>query len=189
MKISLDSLIGNSGPAYPEAVVSPYRKELTDAGFVPIYSIEEFEQAINRQDDKIVLLVLNSVCGCSARVSRPAAILSLFNGLIPDETYTVFAGMEKEVVVHLRANYLTGITPSSPNIFLFKNGKLLHIIHRYQIEGSHAGELADELIQVYNEHCTKKNNDAQIATLRQSFIDIYQVDPFESSTNTNTSTI
>ncbi len=185
MKISLDSLIGNNGPSYPEAVVAPYRKELTDAGFLPIYTIEEFEQAINRQDDKLVLLVLNSVCGCSARVSRPAAILSLFNGLVPDETYTVFAGMEKEVVVHLRANFLSGITPSSPNIYLFKNGKLLHIIHRYQIEGSNAGDLADELIQVYNVQCTKTNNDAQIANLRQIFIDSYQVDPFETSTNSN----
>mgnify|MGYP000078292724 CR=1 FL=1 len=183
MKISLDSLIGNNGPSYPEAVVAPYRKELTDAGFTPIYSVEAFEQAINRQDDKVVLLVLNSVCGCSARVSRPAAILSLFNGLVPDEMYTVFAGMEKEVVVHLRANYLAGITPSSPNIYLFKNGKLIHIIHRYQIEGSHAGALADELIQKYNEHCTHTNTDAQLASLRQTFIDIYQVDPFENQTN------
>lgn len=185
MKISLDSLIGNNGPSYPEAVVAPYRKELVDAGFVPLYTTEELDKVLDRKDDKAILLVLNSVCGCSARVSRPAAILSLFNGVIPDETYTVFAGMEKDAVTHLRSKYLVGITPSSPNIYLFKNGKLLHMIHRYQIEGSHAGALADELIEVYNVHCTKENNEASVAALRQTFKTLYAVDPLAAPTETN----
>lgn len=185
MKISIDSLIGNNGPSYPEAVVAPYRKELTDAGFVPLYSAEDLDKVLDRADDKTIVLVLNSVCGCSARVSRPAAVLSLFNGLIPDEFYTVFAGMEKEAVAHLRAKYLTGITPSSPNIYLFKNGKLLHMIHRYQIEGSQAGALADELIAAYNTHCSKQNEEASIAALRETFIQLYAVDPFETESETN----
>lgn len=185
MKISLDSLIGNNGPSYPEAVVAPYRKELTDAGFAQLFTIQELDKALERTDDKAILLVLNSVCGCSARVSRPAAILSLFNGLIPDEIYTVFAGMEKDVVTHLRGKYLTGITPSSPNIYLFKNGKLLHMIHRYQIEGSHAGALADELIEMYNIHCSKKNTDTSVTKLRETFKELYAVDPFEKTVQSN----
>jgi putative YphP/YqiW family bacilliredoxin len=186
MKISLDSLIGSQGPSYPESVVAPYRKELNDTGFESLFDAAAIDRVLDRNDYKIILLVLNSVCGCSARVSRPAVILSLFNTVIPDERYTVFAGMEKDAVAHLRNKYLEGITPSSPNIYLFKNGKLLSMIHRYQIEGSHAGAIADDLIQVYNEHCMVVNNKEKIETLRTTFISLYQIDPLSHEAQNNT---
>ncbi len=149
-QISLKSLMNNSAPTYPAEIAQPFRDELTDVNFKELLTPAEVDAALNRQDDKIILVVLNSVCGCAARGARPGAILSELNELVPDEYVTLFAGMEKEAVEHFRVKYLEGITPSSPNIALFKNGKLLHILQRYQIEGKTAGQIAQELTRLYD---------------------------------------
>ena len=177
--ISIDSLLGNNGPSYSEAIAGPYREELINAGFQQMLTPADVDAALNRNDGKIILVALNSVCGCSARVGRPGTILSLFNGLIPDELYTIFAGMEKDAVAHFRLQYLNGITPSSPNIIIFKDGKMVHLLHRYQIEKTGAGDIADELINVYNTVCTKQNDEARVEELRQLFINQYKVDPLQ----------
>ena len=181
-QISINSLLGNTGPSYPEVRVTPYREELVRAGFRQLLTPEEVDQALNKQDDKIVMVALNSVCGCSARVGRPGAILSLMNGLVPDELVTIFAGMEKDAVAHFRQKYMAGNTPSSPNIALFKNGQLIHILHRYQIERMEAGVIADDLIAAYNSSCTKVQSEEERARLRNVFIQQYQVDPFQLPT-------
>jgi putative YphP/YqiW family bacilliredoxin len=178
-QISVDSLIGNSGPSYPEQIASPYRKELTDNGFTQMLTPEDVDKALQRNDGKIQMVVLNSVCGCGARVARPGALLSLFSKVVPDERFTLFAGMEKEAVNHFRMNYLPGVTPSSPTISLFKDGELVFILHRYQIERSAAGDIADALINEYNKVCTKENDDASVESLRQYFIEHFDVDPLE----------
>jgi putative YphP/YqiW family bacilliredoxin len=178
-QISIDSLMGNSGPSYPEQIAAPFRKELTDNGFTQMLTPEDVDNALQRNDDKIVLVVLNSVCGCGARVARPGALLSLFSKVIPDERFTLFAGMEKDTVAHFRNNYLQGITPSSPNIYLFKDGELIFILHRYQIERSAAGDIADALMHKYEEVCTKENDDTSVEALRQYFIEHFNVDPLE----------
>jgi putative YphP/YqiW family bacilliredoxin len=121
------------------------------------------------------------VCGCGARVARPGALLSFFSKTVPDERFTLFAGMEKDAVTHFRTNYLPGITPSSPTISLFKDGELVFILHRYQIERSAAGDIADALINEYNKICTKENDDASVESLRQYFIEHFNVDPLEIS--------
>lgn len=175
--ISLDSLMGNQGPNYPEQVVAPYRKELAEAGFQQLTTTEEVDQLFNNNPGKVILLVLNSVCGCSARVSRPGAILSFFNHVVPDVKATLFAGMEKEAVAHFRANYLPGVTPSSPNIILLKDGKVLLHLQRHQIETTDAGTIADALIEVYNQNCTRKTLEEEKALLRTYFKQLYQVDP------------
>lgn len=182
-QISVDSLMGNSGPTYPEQIAAPFRKELTDNGFTQLLSAEDVDKALQRNDGKIQMVVLNSVCGCGARVARPGALLSLFGKVVPDERFTLFAGMEKEAVGYFREKYLAGITPSSPNIYLFKDGELIFILHRYQIERSAAGDIADALIQEYNKVCTKQNDDAAAEELRQYFIKTYDVDPMEESQN------
>jgi putative YphP/YqiW family bacilliredoxin len=176
-QISVDSLIGNSGPSYPEQIAAPYRKELTDNGFTQMLTPEDVDKALQRNDGKIQMVVLNSVCGCGARVARPGALLSLFSKVVPDERFTLFAGMEKDAVGYFREKYLAGITPSSPNIYLFKDGELLFILHRHQIERSAAGDIADTLIQEYNKVCTKENDDAEVESLRQYFIQHFDVDP------------
>src|SRR5215475_11991900 len=133
-QININSLLGNTGPSYSENIARPYREELIESGFEQLLTPEDVDKALSRNDDKVALVVLNSVCGCAARVARPGANLSLFNEKIPDLQYTVFAGMEKDAVAHFREKYLAGLTPSSPNIAVFKNGALVHILHRYQIE-------------------------------------------------------
>jgi len=181
-QISINSLLANNGPSYSEIIVTPYREELVQAGFQQLLTPEEVELALNRQDDKIVLVVLNSVCGCSARVGRPGTILSLFNPLIPDMLVTLFAGMEKDAVVHFRQKYLPGLTPSSPNIAVFKNGQLVHILHRYQIERMQAGDIANELTSVYNTICSKQQTAGATEQLRKHFIEKYKADPLHLPT-------
>lgn len=182
-QISLNSLMGTSGPSYSEIIVAPYREELVQAGFQQLLSPEEVDKVLDRQDDKVVLVVLNSVCGCSARVGRPGAILSLLNKVVPDKLVTIFAGMEKEAVAHFREKYLTGLTPSSPNIAIFKNGQLAHILHRYQIERMEAGEIADDLATVYNGICTRDQDKATSDNLRQYLVEKFQATPEQLPTD------
>jgi putative YphP/YqiW family bacilliredoxin len=175
--ISVDSLMGNQGPSYPEQIVAPYRKELVDYGFEQMMTVDEVENIISNNPGKAILVVLNSVCGCSARVSRPGAILSFFNHVVPDVKATLFAGMEKEAVVHFRSKYLNGVTPSSPNIMVMKDGNVLLHLQRHQIETTDAGTIADALIAVYNEHCIKQTTDEESNSLREYFKAVYKVDP------------
>ena len=175
--ISLDSLMGNQGPSYPEQIAAPYRKELVDAGFEQMMTVEDVENVLAGNPGKTILVVLNSVCGCSARVSRPGALLSFFNHVVPDVKATLFAGMEKEAVAHFRAKYLNGVTPSSPNVLLLKDGQVLLHLQRHQIETTDAGTIADALITAYNEYCTKQTTEAEREELRAYFKNLYQVDP------------
>ena len=158
---------------YPEYLVSPMRQELVNAGFEDLRTPEEVDQAI--KSEGTVLVMVNSVCGCAARSARPGAILSMLNGVVPDEYVTLFAGMEKEAVDHFRKKYLQGLTPSSPNIALFKNGQLLHILQRYQVEGRTAGEIAKELAGAFDKICNKKNSPEEIDKLKKYIVNRYQV--------------
>src|SRR5690242_19213622 len=144
-QISLKSLMNDSVPSYPPAVVQPYRDELTAVGFKELLTPADVDAALDKKDGKISLIVVNSVSGCSARSARPGTVLSLLNRVVPDEYVTLFAGMEKEAVSHFRTRYLPGITPSSPNIVLFQNGKFLYILHRYQIEGKNESVIMRDL--------------------------------------------
>ena len=101
-QISLNSLINKSlAPTYSEEIAAPFRQELTESGFEQLLTPEDVEKALNKKDGKISLVVLNSVCGCAARAARPGVLLSLFNEVVPDNLYTVFAGMEKEALTSL----------------------------------------------------------------------------------------
>ena len=128
------------------------------------------------------MVVLNSVCGCSARVGRPGVILSLFNQVVPDTLVTLFAGMEKEAVAHFRQKYLASLTPSSPNIALFKNGQLLHILHRYQIERMTAEEISNDLIAFYDKECKTQQSNGTKEKLRNLYLEKYQADPLQLPT-------
>jgi putative YphP/YqiW family bacilliredoxin len=156
-QISLKSLMNNNAPTYPQEAVQPFRDELTAVGFKELLTPADVDAALNKQDDKVILTVLNSVCGCAAGKARPGVLVSMLNDVVPDEYVTVFAGMEKEAVDHFRTKYLEGITPSSPNIALFKNGKLVHILQRYEVEGKNAMVISDELTAAYDKACGKKN--------------------------------
>src|SRR5690606_336838 len=135
---------------YPEYLVAPMRKELTDVGFEELKTPEAVDAAITQPGT--VFVVVNSVCGCAAANARPAAIEAIKHEKHPDKVVTVFAGMEKEAVEKARA-YMLPYPPSSPAMALFKDGKLVHMIERHQIEGRPAQMIADNLVVAFNEYC------------------------------------
>jgi putative YphP/YqiW family bacilliredoxin len=135
---------------YPEYLVAPMRQELTNAGFKELKTAEEVDQ--NIKSEGTVLVVVNSVCGCAAANARPAAKIAAQSTKHPDKLVTVFAGMEKEAVDRART-YMLPYPPSSPAMALFKDGKLVHIIERHQIEGRPAQMIADNLIGAFEQVC------------------------------------
>src|SRR5512143_2012898 len=143
-------------PTYDPVAVQPMRDELIAAGFKEMLSATDVNTFINRKDDKTVLVMINSVCGCAAGSARPGVTLALQNKIIPDELYTTFAGQDKMAVAELRDKYLPGIPPSSPFIVIFKNGEIIFMMQRYDIEGKNAEMVAGELIDAFNELCTRQ---------------------------------
>ena len=135
---------------YPEYLVAPMRQELTVAGFEDLRTAEEVDQAI--KGEGTVFVMVNSVCGCAAANARPAAKIASQQEKRPNKFITVFAGMEKDAVDAARANMLP-YPPSSPSMALFKDGKLVHMIERHQIEGRPAQMIADNLIQAFDQYC------------------------------------
>jgi len=135
---------------YPEYLVAPMRTELTNVGFDELKTVEEVDAAI--KSDGTVFVVVNSVCGCAAANARPAAKLAAANAKHPDKLVTVFAGMEKDAVDRARS-YMMPFPPSSPAMALFKDGKLVHMIERHQIEGRPAQMIAENLIGAFEQYC------------------------------------
>lgn len=135
---------------YPAEMVAPYAKDLTDYGFRGLTTPAEVEEVVNAQGT--VLVVVNSVCGCAAANCRPAAKLSIQGEKKPDVLATVFAGFDVEAVNKARELMLP-YPPSSPSIALFKNGKIVHMVERHEIEGRTAQMIAENLANAYNTHC------------------------------------
>ncbi|GAB3923628.1 BrxA/BrxB family bacilliredoxin [Mucilaginibacter myungsuensis] len=135
---------------YPEYLVAPMREDLTKVGFTELKDAEAVTAAI--ESEGTVFVMVNSVCGCAAANARPAAKMASAHGKHPDRLVTVFAGMEKEAVDKARG-YMAPYPPSSPSMALFKDGKLVHIIERYQIEGRPAQMIADNLIDAFEQYC------------------------------------
>jgi putative YphP/YqiW family bacilliredoxin len=135
---------------YPEYLVEPMRAELTNVGFEELKTPEAVDSAITSEGT--VLVVVNSVCGCAAANARPAARMAASNEKHPDKLVTVFAGMEKDAVDKARA-YMMPFPPSSPSMALFKDGKLVHMIERHQIEGRPAQMIADSLVGAFEQYC------------------------------------
>lgn len=136
---------------YPPDLVAPMAKDLTDFGFESLNTAEDVIDAIENTDGSL-MLVVNSVCGCAAANARPGAKLALKNEHIPDRLVTVFAGVDREATGKAR-EYLLPYPPSSPSIAVFKNGKLVTLIERHQIEGRSAYQIADDLRNSFDEHC------------------------------------
>ncbi len=135
---------------YPEYLVEPMRTELTNAGFSELKTPEAVDEAI--KSEKIVFMVINSVCGCAAANARPAAKIAAAHSKHPEKLVTVFAGMEKDAVDRARS-YMIPFPPSSPSLAVFKAGKLVHMIERHQIEGRPVQMIADSLIDAFEKYC------------------------------------
>ena len=135
---------------YPENIVIPMKKELTDVGFKDLVSSDDVKDILSKNET--TLIVVNSVCGCAAANARPGAIESLNNKKSPTNIGTVFAGVDKEATDAARGNTIP-FPPSSPCIALFKNGELVHMLERHHIEGRPAELIAENLKNAYNEYC------------------------------------
>ncbi len=141
-------------PNYDPAAVQPMRDELIAVGFQELSTPGEVDQAIDVKDDKIVLLMINSVCGCAAGSARPGVCEALQHSVIPDRLVTVFAGQDKAALAHLREKYLPMFPPSSPAMALFKNGQVVGMMHRHMIEGHSPEEIAAALKEAFDQHCS-----------------------------------
>ncbi|HKC34565.1 MAG TPA: BrxA/BrxB family bacilliredoxin [Chitinophagaceae bacterium] len=136
---------------YPEEIVVPMKEELTEHGFTELLTANEVEDQLSKEGTTLVMI--NSVCGCSAGSARPGVILAVLNSdKKPDHLATSFAGFDIEAVRKLR-EHLLPYPPSSPAIALFKNGQLVHFIERHQIEGRPAQMIANNLINAFGQYC------------------------------------
>lgn len=137
--------------SYMRDMIQPMRDDLTRIGFTELLTPEQVTEVLDNQTGTL-LLVINSVCGCAAGQCRPGVAQALQHEVKPDHLYTVFAGQEKEATAKAR-EYLAPYPPSSPSIALFKDGKLVHFIQRYQVEDRSAAMIAADLIGAFDEYC------------------------------------
>ncbi len=136
---------------YPEPMLAPMRAELTSLGVQELRTAAEVAEALGNATGT-TLVIVNSVCGCSARNARPAVASALQHTVTPEHCYTVFAGQDIEATKAARA-FFTGYPPSSPSIALLKDGRLVTMIERHQIEGRPAPEVAQDLVNAFDRHC------------------------------------
>lgn len=132
-------------------MIRPMREELTNQGFKELKTPEDVEQAFDNMKGT-ALVVVNSVCGCAAGLARPAAIASLRHDKKPEHIYTVFAGQEKEATAKAR-EYFVGYPPSSPSFAVMKDGQIMGMVERHEIEDSEMHEIVSKLTALYDEHC------------------------------------
>jgi putative YphP/YqiW family bacilliredoxin len=143
---------------YPEMLIQPMREDLTRLGVEELRTPEQVDETI-RNSQGTLMVVVNSICGCAAGKARPGVALALQHDIKPDKVATVFAGADIDATERARS-YFTGYGPSSPSIALLKDGKLVYMLERYQIEGRDAQEIAGELTQAFDEYCASGHKKA-----------------------------
>ncbi|GGJ05916.1 UPF0403 protein YqiW [Alicyclobacillus cellulosilyticus] len=132
-------------------MIQPMREELTQIGFQELRTPEEVD-AVLQQKTGTTLIVVNSVCGCAGGIARPGVAMALQGDKRPDRLVTVFAGQDKEATARAR-EYFEGLPPSSPSMFLFKDGKLVAALHRSDIEGTSPEHVAARLREWFEQYC------------------------------------
>ena len=141
----------SNAPMYDERFLTPMREELTRLGVEEMRTPAEVDAHL--KDAKgTTLVVVNSICGCAARMARPAVAMALQNETKPDHLTTVFAGQDADATQRAR-EYFTGYAPSSPQIALMKDGQVVFMLERWQIEGRPADAIADDLVEAFETHC------------------------------------
>ena len=138
---------------YDERFVTPMRQELTRLGVEELRTAEEVDAKLKGAQGT-TLVVVNSVCGCAARNARPAVAQAIQHPVKPDALTTVFAGQDVDAVQRARS-YFTGYPPSSPSIGLLRNGRLVFMLERHQIEGRSAQEIAKDLTGAFDKYCAE----------------------------------
>jgi putative YphP/YqiW family bacilliredoxin len=136
---------------YPEEMLAPMRADLTGIGFEELRTPDAVDEKLTEKGTTLVYV--NSICGCSARMGRPAVRMALESANAkPDRLTTVFAGQDRDATEKARG-YFTGYPPSSPSIALLRDGELIYMMERWQIEGRPAPEIARDLAAAFEEHC------------------------------------
>jgi len=138
---------------YSEMLIKPMREDLSKLGITETRTPEAVDAAISGAKGTI-MVVVNSVCGCAAGRARPGVALALQNDVRPQDMITVFAGADIEATERARS-YFKGYAPSSPSIGLLRNGEVLFLLERHQIEGREAPEIAGLLSEAFNKHCAE----------------------------------
>ena len=139
---------------YDERIVQPMREELTRLGIEETRTVEQVEEVLGSRKGT-ALVVVNSVCGCAAGNARPAVAMALQNAQVrPDRMITVFAGNDRDATQTARS-YFTGYRPSSPSIALLRDGEVVKMLERHNIEGRDATQIATELVQAFEQYCAK----------------------------------
>jgi putative YphP/YqiW family bacilliredoxin len=138
---------------YSELMIRPMREELTRIGIEELRTPEDVQKTIENSTGT-VMVVVNSICGCAAGKARPGIARALQHSVRPDKVGTVFAGADIEATEKARS-YFTGYESSSPSIAILKDGQLVYMMERRQIEGRDASQVANELIQAFDQHCAK----------------------------------
>ena len=136
---------------YPEIMIRPMREDLTRLGVEELKTADAVDEAVKNSQGTL-MVVVNSICGCAAGKARPGVALALQHDVKPDRVATVFAGADIEATERARS-YFTGYGPSSPSIAILKDGELVYMLERYQIEGRNANEIAGELTHAFDQHC------------------------------------
>lgn len=136
---------------FPEIMVFPMREELTKLGIEELKSAEDVDKALTNQPGT-AMVVVNSVCGCAAGRMRPAVRAALQHTTRPERLFTVFAGQDTEATARART-YFTGYPASSPSIAIMRDGKLVHMLQRSDIEHREPADIATELRRAFDQHC------------------------------------
>jgi len=139
---------------YDEMIVAPMRQELTRLGVQETRTAAEVDAVLGGDSKGTVLVVVNSVCGCAAGMARPAVAMALQNSVLPEKTITVFAGNDVDATRRAR-EYFVGYRPSSPSIALLRDGKVVKMLERWNIEGREAHDIAKELVEAFDQYCAK----------------------------------
>jgi putative YphP/YqiW family bacilliredoxin len=136
---------------YPEQLIAPMRQDLTQYGVQEAKSAEDVNRLL-APGSGTVMIVTNSVCGCAAGKARPAVGMALNHANRPDTVATVFAGADIDAVARVR-ELLPGVPPSSPSMAIFRDGKPVFALHRFQIESSDASHIAKMLTEAFDHFC------------------------------------
>lgn len=136
---------------YPEMMIRPMREELTRLGVEELKTPEQVDKTLT-QSEGTVMVVVNSICGCAAGKARPGIAAALQHNNLPDKVATVFAGADIEATEKAR-EYFKGYRPSSPSIAIMKNGEVLYMMERHQIEGNGPQQIAQALTTAFDKYC------------------------------------
>jgi putative YphP/YqiW family bacilliredoxin len=142
-------------------------KELDEIGVHPLTTAASVDEVMANKNGT-VMIVVNSICGCAAGNARPGVAVALQNKVIPDRLYTVFAGVDREATARAR-EYMTGMPSSSPSIALFRDGELVYMLHRKQIELMDIDSVAHNLSEAFDRFCGTPGPSVPVDVMAKAF--------------------